>query len=271
MKTIILGRESNLSRTLAGAIDGAVLVSARAVLDGSEALPLDGEPARLVLNSFQPATRLHDVDDPVGYVERAIGATARALDAAVKSGCVERVIYTSSASVYGDNIECREGDPLHASGLHSGLKVANEALVRQVCAGHGIDATVVRLFNMYGGDDRFSIIGKLIRAAREGAEFVLVNEGNAIRDFVHVDDVAATYRALLDASDVPVVNVASGRGVSLRSIIDALALNGFEMNWRSITRKEIRVSTANVEVLSRFVDPSRFTRVVDYVLREVKA
>lgn len=271
MKTILLGRDSNLSRALAAHLPDAHLVSARALLAGEADLGLDGGPTRLVLNSFQPATRLRDVDDPVGYVDRAIGAIAKALEACVRAGGVTRVLYTSSASVYGDNIECRESDPPRGSGLHSGLKVANEALVRQVCTGHGIDATVVRLFNMYGGDDRFSIISKVIGAARDGSALTLVNEGNAIRDFVHIDDVVRAYLALLDAPGVPVVNVASGVGVSIRNLIDALALHGIRIPTSSIRRDEIRVSTANVELLSRYVDPDGFIRVVDHVLAEARA
>jgi UDP-glucose 4-epimerase len=271
MKTVILGRDSNLSRALAQRIPRTALISARALLSGEADLGLDGSPTRVILNSFQPATRLRDVDDPIGYVDRAIGATARALDACVRSGGVERLIYTSSASVYGDNIECRESDAPRGSGLHSGLKVANEALVRQVCAGHGIDATVVRLFNMYGGNDRFSIISKVIAAARDGHALTLVNEGNAIRDFIHIDDVVSSYLALLETRDVPIVNVASGRGVSIRNLVDALALHGTHISTSSIRRDEIRVSTANVERLSRYVDPDTFTRVVDHVLAQVRA
>ena len=271
MTTIILGRDSNLSRALAARLPDARLVSARALLAGEVGLGLDGSPTRVILNSFQPATHLRDVDDPVGYVDRAIGATAKALEACARAGGVTRVIYTSSASVYGDNIECRESDAPRGSGLHSGLKVANEALVRQVCAGHGIDATVVRLFNMYGGEDRFSIVSKVIGAARDSAALTLVNEGNAIRDFVHVDDVVTSYLALLEAGEVPVVNVASGVGVSIRNLLDALALHGTRIPTSSIRRDEIRVSTANVELLSRYVDPTAFTRVVDHVLSEVRA
>ena len=268
MQTLIIGRSSNLSTRLAEAIDSAVLISARELLDGAD-LPISSDtPCRLVLNNFQAARSLGDLSDPECYVGLSIGVTAR-LVAALSSLCVRKVIYTSSAAVYGDNVECRETDRPRAAGLHAGLKMANEALVAGVCERLGIDCTLVRLFNMYGGDDRFSVISKIVAAARAGDQLTLVNGGNAIRDFVHVDDVVRVYLALLERTGIPIVNVASGVGVSIRSLLDALTVHGVHIETSSIRRDEIRVSTANVELLSEVVDPATFISAVDFVLSEV--
>jgi hypothetical protein len=70
---------------------------------------------------------------------------------------------------------------------------------------------------------------------------------------------------------VPIVNIASGVGVSVRSILDALELHGVHVATTNVVRDEIRVSTANVELLSRYVDPATFVRPAEYVLREVRA
>ena len=268
MQTLILGQRSNLSRHLARAWPHAVAFPASALLAG-EPLPIDrSAPLRVVINSFQPATRLRDVSDPVGFVARSIGATAQPLDMLTDAD-VTRLLYTSSAAVYGDNVECREQDRPRAAGLHAGLKVANEDLVLRVGHDRGIRATVVRLFNMYGGDDPFSVVSKIVVAAREGHTLTLANGGNAIRDFVHIDDVVHAYTALL-ATDAPdIVNVASGVGVSVRSLLDALELRGVEVRTESFPRDEIRVSTASVDRLARHVDVTRFRRAVDWVVEEV--
>lgn len=270
MTTLVLGRDSNLSRRLAAELPDVRLHATRDLLQGAP-LPLErGEPVRVVVNSFQPATRLRDVQDPVGYVERSIGATARLLEQLAEHR-VEKLVYTSSASVYGDNVECRESDRLQASGLHAGLKVANEALVRQVCAERGVDCTIARLFNMYGGDDGFSIVARIVAAARSGEPLTLVNGGNAIRDFIWIGDVVRSYRALLQAPDLPVVNVATGVGVSVRGILDALELHGVRVPTRSVRRDEIRVSTAHVDRLASVVDVAGFRSVIDWVLAKVRA
>lgn len=270
MKTLIVGKDSNLSRRLAQALPDAVLHSTRDLLAGAPLPVRHGEPLRVVVNSFQPATRLRDLSDPIGYVDRSIGATAR-LMAQLAEHQVVKLIYTSSASVYGDNVECRETDRLRASGLHAGLKVANEALVRQLCEERAVDCTIARLFNMYGGDDRFSIVARIVQAARTGEPLTLVNGGNAIRDFIWVGDVVRSYVALLDARDLPVVNVATGVGVSVRTVLDALELNGIRVPTRDLRRDEIRVSTAQVDVLASVVDVSSFRSVIEWVLAKVRA
>jgi nucleoside-diphosphate-sugar epimerase len=264
--TVLVGSDSNLTRALVRAWPDATVVSARAIADGAE--PWSGGPVDVVLNAFQPADRLGDLGAPRRYVELALGVTARVLEG-VAAGRVRRVLYTSSASVYGDNVECRESDRIRASGLHASLKAANEALVLGVCAERGVEATVARVFNLFGGADRFSIIRKIVDAARTGSTLVLANGGNAIRDFVHVDDVVRAYVALMDGPHVPVVNIASGVGVSVRSILDALELRGVRVATTNVVRDEIRVSTANVELLSRYVDPATFDRPAAFVLREV--
>lgn len=264
MKTVIIGRRSNLSVALAAALDDVQVVSATDVLDGTGPDCGSG-PLRVVINAFQPATRLRDYSAPVDYVERAIGVTARVL-AELAELDVRRVVYTSSASVYGDNILCSEDDPARPTDLHASLKLANEHLVRNVCRERGVPHTVARVFNMYGGDDRFSIISKVIRAVRRGETLTLVNGGNAIRDFVHIDDVVASFRAILDATERETINVASGRGVSIAGMLDSVRRAGFEVSTTNITRSEIKISTANVERLGELVDTGAFTRVEDHIL-----
>lgn len=268
MDTWIIGKRSNLSQALHAALPAARVLSASALAAG-ETLPSAEGPVRLVINAFQPATQLRDYSDAQGYVERAIGVTARVLDA-LRGYDVARLVYTSSASVYGDNIFCSEDDPVRPKDLHASLKVANEHLVRNVCRERGVPFTVARVFNMYGGHDRFSIVSKVIRAAREGSALTLVNNGNAIRDFVHIDDVVGAFVALLDGSDVETVNIASGRGTSIAGMLDALRRAGYAVETTSLTRDEIKASTARVDRLGAFVDLDAFTRVEDYLLASVR-
>ncbi len=263
---LILGKGSNLSRHLVAAWPGAVAWSGRALLAG-RLPPIDrSRPLQVVINSFQPASALRDVSDPVQFVQLSIGATAALLEH-LAGHASDKLLYTSSAAVYGDSVECREIDRPSAAGLHAGLKVANEDLVLRLGRLRGFPVTVVRLFNLYGGDDRFSIVSKIVAAARSGDPLTLINEGNAIRDFVHIDDVVRSYTALMHA-DVDVINVASGVGVSVRSLIDALSIRGIRIETDSLSRDEIRVSTANVQRLGQLVDLSTFRHAADWVVAE---
>lgn len=270
MLTLVVGRSSNLSARLAASLDDCLLVSARNLLVDSFAATLPDQEFRVVINSFQPSARLRDLSDPVGYAELSLGVTARVLQALVGSRC-KKVVYTSSASVYGNSVSCAESDPSQAGDLHSGLKVANEHLVGGFCRDHDIDATVARLFNMYGADDTFSVVAKVLAVVRTGSILPVFNNGNAVRDFIHIDDVVRIYRALLETSGLPVVNVASGTGVSVRTIVDAVRVHGYRLETVSEPRQEIRVSTADVSLLSRLLDVAGFTQVVDHVLAELES
>ena len=267
MLTVVVGENSNLSQRLAARLPDCRLISARTLgspADVRRAIPRDREYS-LVINSFRTAPQLWDVSDPVDYMDLSLGLTARLLEAIVGTPC-RKVVYTSSASVYGDDVHCREEGQARAGDLHSALKLANEQLVLRFCGLHRIDATIARLFNMYGGADRFSVVSKIIQAARDGRELAVTNEGRAVRDFVYVDDVVTSYQALLNARSIPVVNVASGAGVSIRTIIDGVRLRGYSLRVVSDERDEISVSTADVSILRAMVDVTAFTQVMDHVV-----
>lgn len=268
MKTVIVGRSSNLSTGLATILSDTVLLSARELLSVDVRTVLPHEPFALVMNQFQPASRLGDLASPTDYVQMALMTTARLLESLSHHDC-RKILYTSSAAVYGDNVACREDDVPRAGSLHAALKLSNEHLVRSFCADRELDCTVVRLFNLYGGQDKFSIVARIVAAVRNQQVLMLANDGNAVRDFVHRDDVVNCYRTLLDLRDVPTVNVATGEGTSVRSIVDAVRLRGHRLETTSVHTNEIRMSTADVTRLAEVVPVDRFVNVMDHVLSEL--
>jgi len=268
VKTVIVGRSSNLSVGLAATLPEPVLLSARQLASVDVRSVLPREPFVLVMNHFQPASRLNDLTSPTSYLQLALTTTARLLEGIADHDC-RKVLYTSSAAVYGDNVACREDDIPRAPNLHAALKASNEHLVRSFCADRGLDHTVVRLFNLYGGEDQFSIVARIVAAVRGRQPLVLANQGNAIRDFIHLKDVVACYRTLLELRGLSTVNVATGEGTSVRSIVDAVRLRGHHLDTTSVRSSEIRISTADVSRLSEVVEVERFVRVIDHVLTEL--
>ena len=269
MTTLIVGRRSYLSTHLSAALPDSVVCGGSELLTDPSKLESYGGSVRLIINAFRPATRLHDLDDPLDYTDQAIRVTATILDRLTNIG-VRKLIYTSSASVYGNNIYCSESDPVRPQDLHAALKLANEHLVADVCEARRIDYTIARVFNMFGGDDEFSIISNLIDSIRQGTELALVNQGHAIRDFIHIDDVVRTYAEILPRSGLKKLNVGTGVGSSIRSIIDTLTRNGMTVLTTSVRRDEIKMSTADTTLLGTVVDMSKFKRVDDYILDVLK-
>lgn len=257
----IVGKRSNLSRALGQTLKDTVLVSIEEVLDKT----VKFEKARAVIfNNFQKATLLNDISSPAKYVTDSILSTAVVLEA-LKDARPSKVIYTSSAAVYGNNIYCKEEDVLQPLSLHAALKAANEKLIERFCVENEIDFTVTRVFNLYGGDDQFSVISKLLRCAKEKTEFTLVNNGNAIRDFVHIDDVVNVYTKILSEKSPKYLNIASGSGVSIGQMIDFLMLHEVLINSKVIYKDELKISTASIELLSTLVKVDGFRSVYEFI------
>lgn len=259
----IIGARSNLSTVLKGKIFDSTLIDTEAALVGDFDVNVNEENI-IIFNNFQPATRLNDISSPQDYISNAVLSTACVLEK-LKNAPIAKIIYSSSASVYGNNIYCKEQDTLQPLNLHSALKIANEKLIEKFCVESSIDFTIARVFNMYGGDDNFSVISKLLKSARQDFEFTLINNGNAIRDFIHVDDVANVYVKILNIKGIKHLNIASGKGVSIGQMIDFLKLCGVEIRTSVIFRDELRVSTACTELLSSIVDVNSFKSVYDFI------
>ena len=273
MLNIIVGKRSNLSNHLLDSLDNAIAISSSQAIEALSQLDWSQiDKVNLILNQFQPATRLNDLSSPTEYIDNAISTTANILMFIKdKSSKVNKVVYTSSSSVYGNNESCIETDVLQPLSLHATLKLANEKLVSQFCSAEDIDYTIARVFNMYGGNDEFSIVSKIIKAYKNQHSISLINDGNAIRDFIHISDVVEAYKIILTSSDIDVVNVASGHGKSVRIILDYLHERDIEISTSNIERDEISVSIANNAILKTMLAPHyRFESVEDHVLSELQ-
>ena len=228
-----------------------------------------GSGINIIYNGFWPATKLGDLSQPDDYISQSIQATSKLLNS-IKSKNINKFIYTSSASVYGNYSFCEEASECMPLSLHASLKVANEKLVSLFCQQNDIPFAIVRLFNMYGGEDKFSVIAKILNAAKGESELNVLNGGKAIRDFIYIEDVVAAYLKILTSDFSGVINVASGFKTSVAEVMDKLQAENFPIKSHSLQRDEIQCSVASVEKLSKLVDMSTFTRVEDYLLAELR-
>lgn len=271
-KVFIIGKGSNLSSFLSKKIINSKLISSREILTNIEELNVlkDNLPINIIFNNFQPATKLNEFFNLENYVVNSILTTSKVLDF-IKNNqiVVNKIIYTSSSSVYGNNILCNENDELKPMNLHASLKVANEKLVEKFCIENSIDYTIARIFNMYGGDDNFSIISKIIKAYKNNEELNIVNNGNAIRDFIHIEDVVDIYSKILDKKDIKILNIGSGNGSSIKNILDFLNNHNIKIKTKNIQREELKISTADISKLKELLKKDTFFEVEDYLKKEL--
>jgi UDP-glucuronate 4-epimerase len=175
----------------------------------------------------QPGVRPSWGDGLRAYVADNILATERVLAAASRAG-VQRVLYASSSSVYGEaaRYPCHEDDLPRPSSPYGVTKLAGEHLVVAHAEVHGLPTVALRYFSVYGPRQRPDMgVRRLVDAAVSGSPFPLYGDGRQIRDMTYIDDVVAatTLAARADLQPGTVLNVAGGAPVRLVDLIDLVA------------------------------------------------
>jgi UDP-glucose 4-epimerase len=151
-----------------------------------------------------------------------------------------RIIFSSSAAVYGDPVmtPCQEIDPKEPFSPYGQSKLTVEWMLESYRRAYGLDYVAFRYFNACGADSQgrhgqepgaTHIIARVLESVRDGAEFTLngveypTADGTCVRDYVHVEDIARAHVAALDPKLVPtgVYNLGSAAGHSNRQVISA--------------------------------------------------
>jgi UDP-glucose 4-epimerase len=265
MQTLIIGKNSNLSQHLQKSIQSCVLVSSREMLSNVDILEqFKNKTLNLIFNNFQPATQLKNLENPDNYIQNTIYSTAIILDF-FKNSKINKIIYTSSSSVYGENSLCSENSNLSPFNLHSSIKIANEMLIKEFCENNNIDYTIARIFNMYGGNDTFSIISKIIHSINNNSVLTIVNKGKAIRDFIHIDNVVEVYAILLEKKNIPLINIGSGVGNSVAEIIK----NFPNIKTNNIDAIELKKSIADNKLLTSIIKDIKFFDINKYLKEQL--
>jgi nucleoside-diphosphate-sugar epimerase len=163
-------------------------------------------------------------DEFDAYLADNVVGTERLLAAVARSGRVERFVYASSSSVYGNALSypTRE-DALPAPVSPYGVtKLAGEHL----CGAFDVPVVVLRYFTVYGPRQRPDMaFHRMIAAALgTGPPFPLYGDGSAVRDFTFVDDVVAATVAAAEPTNAvaagAVFNVAGGTSTSVAEVLD---------------------------------------------------
>ncbi len=157
------------------------------------------------------------------YTVNNVEATQRLLEACVGRPLLERFVYASTSSVYGDNapIPMKEDMRLQPVSPYGVTKLAGEHLCMLYVANHQVPATALRYFTVYGPRQRPDMaFHRFLKAAHYGEPIVLYGDGEQTRDFTFVLDAAAA-TAQAGRAGVPgrVYNVGGGSRVSVNHVL----------------------------------------------------
>lgn len=190
------------------------------------AAPLDDvfDGADVVMHlAGQPGVRLSWADYFHVYVERNITASQRVLEAVRRTG-VPRLVLASSSSVYGNAAEypTTEEAPTRPFSPYGVTKLAMEQLASAYAENWAVPVVVLRYFTVYGPGQRPDMgMHRFIARAAAGEPLVLYGDGEQVRDFTYVTDVAtATIAAgMADLPSGSVFNIAGGSSSTVNQVV----------------------------------------------------
>ena len=213
---------------------------------------LDREALRQVFRTRKIGAVLHFASliqvgesyaDPRKYYAHNLTTSLNLLDAMLEAG-VKTLIFSSTAAVYGDPLETPipESHPTNPVNPYGRTKLMVEEILRDYDRAYGLRSISLRYFNAAGADPDgetgechdpethlvpnilLSLLGKRPRLGVFGDDFATA-DGTAVRDYVHVTDLASAHvlalRALLAGRPSDVINLGTESGHSVREVIKA--------------------------------------------------
>ncbi|MDA8438981.1 MAG: UDP-glucose 4-epimerase GalE [Propionibacterium sp.] len=185
------------------------------------------------------------VSEPYLYYENNVGKTLDLL-AALHRNQVNRLVFSSSASIYAPNADfvVTEESPLAPASPYAATKYMMERIFSDIAAATDLRVLSLRYFNPIGTDPQLRtgqqiehpthVMGKLLDAWLEGSTFTVTGadwptrDGSGIRDFIHVWDLAKAHVGAIEKFDdvtatepADAINIGTGAGVTVKELAAA--------------------------------------------------
>ena len=172
---------------------------------------------------------LHCHEFPQSAFDVNIRGTFNVLEACRRNR-IERLVYSSSASVYGDALEepMTESHPFNCWTFYGATKIAGEAMMKAHHKRYGLKGVGLRYMNVYGPRQHYrgayiAVMMKALDAIDRNEPPVVFGDGSQAYDFVHVQDVARANICAM-TSDCPIGFFNVGRGVktTVKELVELL-------------------------------------------------
>ncbi|MBW8483990.1 UDP-glucose 4-epimerase GalE [Actinomadura parmotrematis] len=222
------------------------------------------------------------VADPYRYYQVNLAKTLELAAALVRNGC-DRMIFASTAGMYrpGADLSVTETSELEPQNPYTRSKAMAEAMLADLAAAHGLRVVSLRYLNPIGADPRLRsglqnpkpthALGKMIESYELGVPFTITGvdwdtrDGTAIRDYIHVWDIARAFAEAADRFDaiIPpigaggraggyeVINLGTGDGTTVRELVEA---------FREVVGESFQAVEAPArpgDVVGAYVDPAK--------------
>jgi UDP-glucose 4-epimerase len=203
---------------------------------------------------------LHCKDFPRTAFHVNIEGTFNVLEACVKNN-VKKLIYSSSASVYGDAVQVpmTEDHPYNNKNFYGATKIASEAMCTAFNDRYGLQVVGLRYMNVYGpGQDQTAVytgvVPIMLNKIDANESPVINGDGSQAYDFIYVEDVArCNVAALTSDTSFGFYNVGTGIQTSIRELCDTILR--LKKSDLKVTYKPYGVDDARALVKNRIGSP----------------
>lgn len=203
---------------------------------------------------------------PASAFKVNIEGTFNVLQACVRKN-VGRLVYSSSASVYGDAVSepMAEEHPFMNKNFYGATKIAGEAMARSYHHRYGLDFVGLRYMNVYGPRQDYqgayiAVIMKMLDAIDRGDAPTILGDGSEAFDFVAVEDCALANVCAMKADIADeFYNVGTGKRTSLKELAERLlVLTGSDKEIQYAPRSQATL------VRNRIGDPKKASQQIGF-------
>jgi UDP-glucose 4-epimerase len=207
---------------------------------------------------------IQSMEEPETYIKTNIDGTFNLLEAC-RAADTKRLVFSSSASVYGDAqyLPVDENHPLNPKSPYAVTKLAAEKFLQAYFHAYGVPAVALRYFNIYGPRQDTSayanVISVYLRKFQAHQPVTVYGDGEQTRDLIYVQDAVAANLLAAVSPRAPgeVFNIATGEAPSINELIRIIRkVSGWEgqVNYVPERAGEIKHSRANITKAKELLD-----------------
>ena len=226
MKTFIFGKKSYLTKKLHDNLKNSFVYS----LGDDEIKKINFNDSNIIINSFYSSLYLDKINNYEDFINKSIFEVSKFLDI-LKNFKINQIIYSSSSSIYNSINEEDFSDERNRK-LYASTKYNVENLIKNFCNKKKIKLCISRIFNIFGEEEKFSIISKIINCYHnKKIQLDLINKGESVRDFIHIDNVVNCYKQIIRNKNTGILDIGSGFGVKIIDIVESLGKKNFKIHY----------------------------------------
>ena len=200
------------------------------------------------------------INKPKETMDHNILGTYNVLRAAIVNN-VKRVLFSSSAAVYGDinQVPIKEDFKLNATSPYAISKIVSENLLDKFKVEHNLNSIYLRYFNVYGPNQNIKyspVIPVFIRKALNNENITIYGDGKQTRDFIYIGDVNRANIIAMETEASGVFNIGSGKSINIENLAKLIIkLTGSESKivYEEPREGDIIDSVANIEKANKIL------------------